>query len=64
MDTTIVERRTLFATEDNQAVHELGEAEGIGTFIVGNLVVTGAKLVKKKGRWSLKGSIPLKILHR
>lgn len=64
MDTTVIERETLFATEDNQSVHEIGEEDGTETFIVGNLVVTDAKLVKRKGRWQLRGTIPLKIVER
>lgn len=64
MSTTIADRDTLFATEDNQAVHEIGEEEGANVFVIGSLVLTRAKLIKKKGRWHLRGTIPLKVLRR
>lgn len=63
--TTMPERQqTLFATEDNQSVHEIGEDEGADVFIVGNLVVTEAKITKRRGRWELRGTIPLKLVDR
>lgn len=55
---------TLFVTEDNQLVHEIGEDDGCETFVVGSVVVTDAKLVKRKGRWLLRGTIPLRMRER
>lgn len=63
--TTLAERETtLFVTDDNQAVHEIGEDDEGTAFIVGSLVVTEGELVKKRGRWHLRGSIPLRLTDR
>lgn len=56
------QQRTLFATEDNQTVHEIGERGN--TYVVGTLVLTNARLAKRNGRWTLRGTIPIKIAHR
>lgn len=52
---------TLFITEDNQPVHEIGEDEGEEAFIVGTLVFTNAKLLKHRGQWQLRGTINLRL---
>lgn len=61
MTTMPADQETLFVTEDEQAVYELGEEEGAGTYAVGSLIVTDATLRRVRGRWEVRGTIAVRV---